>query len=112
MNAKNEEIRIVLACCIAEVIRIYAPTAPYKESDLKVKKTKFSFYFSDIHFFLGQKIFKLFLKELAEIESNKGNKYYSELLQQLVRVKAFLLLIDLDMQLVRQTFTQFLQIPV
>ena len=36
MNAKNEQVRIILACCIAEIIRIYAPTAPYKESELKV----------------------------------------------------------------------------
>ena len=53
----------------------------------------------------------MFLVTLDDFHVQK-DVLYSNLLQQLVRVKAFLLLIDLDMQLVRDTFEQFLRLPM
>ena len=38
MEHSNKDVRLLTACCIADIFRIFAPEAPYKEPDiLKVK---------------------------------------------------------------------------
>ncbi len=32
----KEEVRLLVSCCLADIIRIYAPDAPYDEEALKV----------------------------------------------------------------------------
>ena len=91
VNSTDDTVQLYVSCCLAEIIRVFAPNAPYNEVQLK-------------------HIFELFLVTLADLHK-KSDVVHSNLLQQLVRVKAFLLLIDLDMHLVRKTFTQFLNIP-
>lgn len=37
MEHSSKDVRLLIACCIADVFRIFAPEAPYKEQDqLKV----------------------------------------------------------------------------
>lgn len=36
----NKDVRLLVACCLADIFRIYAPEAPYTSHDkLKVKRT-------------------------------------------------------------------------
>lgn len=38
----SRDVRLLVACCIADVFRVYAPEAPYKDmAQLKVRKQKF-----------------------------------------------------------------------
>lgn len=36
LNSKDEKVQLYLSCCLAEIIRIYAPNAPFKETQLRV----------------------------------------------------------------------------
>ena len=36
INHKDKDIKVCLACCLADILRIYAPEAPYNEEQLKV----------------------------------------------------------------------------
>ena len=36
ISHKDKDIRACLACCYADILRIYAPEAPYNEEQLKV----------------------------------------------------------------------------
>lgn len=33
MESNSKEVRILIACCIADVLRVFAPEAPYEEPD-------------------------------------------------------------------------------
>lgn len=45
MEHSNKDVRLLTACCIADVFRIFAPEAPHKEPDhLKVRFC----YFTDV----------------------------------------------------------------
>ena len=33
---RDKDIKVCLACCYADILRIYAPEAPYNEEQLKV----------------------------------------------------------------------------
>jgi sister-chromatid-cohesion protein PDS5 len=33
---KDESVRLIAACCLADVIRIYAPNSPYDDEQTKV----------------------------------------------------------------------------
>ena len=35
--SKDKAVRALAACCIADVLRLFAPDAPYTEHELKVK---------------------------------------------------------------------------
>ena len=37
VNHRDKDIRVCLACCFADILRIYAPEAPYNEEQLKVE---------------------------------------------------------------------------
>ena len=38
MEHNNKDVRLLTACCIADVFRVFAPEAPYKEADqIKVR---------------------------------------------------------------------------
>lgn len=43
LNHPSKDVRLFIACCIADVLRVYAPDAPYKDSD-QVKRTIFIVY--------------------------------------------------------------------
>lgn len=47
LNHPSRDVRLLIACCIADILRIYAPEAPYKDPDqvkvgqmVKQQKTK------------------------------------------------------------------------
>ncbi|KAG0346698.1 hypothetical protein BG004_001038 [Podila humilis] len=78
INHKDKGVRIYTACCIANLLRLYAPNAPYTESQLKT-------------------IFQLFINELRHIAS-PDNAYYDQhfyLLESLSAVKSIVLITDL-----------------
>lgn len=33
LNHPSRDVQLLIACCIADVLRVYAPEAPYKEGD-------------------------------------------------------------------------------
>jgi sister-chromatid-cohesion protein PDS5 len=37
INHKEKDVKIFAACCLADVIRIYAPEAPYDDNQLQVR---------------------------------------------------------------------------
>ncbi|KAF8978961.1 hypothetical protein BGZ46_005971 [Entomortierella lignicola] len=93
VNHKDKGVRIYTACCIADLLRLYAPDAPYTNNNLKV-------------------IFGLFVSELRNISSPKSpyfNMYYY-LLESLSAVKSIVLITDLKnadelmVELFRNTF--------
>ncbi|KAF8940722.1 hypothetical protein BGZ58_005050 [Dissophora ornata] len=78
VNHKDKGVKIYAACCIADLLRIYAPDAPYTNNNLKV-------------------IFGLFVNELRHI-STPTSPYFSMyyyLLESLSVVKSIVLITDL-----------------
>lgn len=41
LSNKNKQIKILLACCFADLLRLYAPDAPYDQNQLKALFTLF-----------------------------------------------------------------------
>ncbi|KAG0342315.1 hypothetical protein BG000_005598 [Podila horticola] len=78
VNHKDKGVRIYAACCIADLLRLYAPDAPYSKTSLKT-------------------IFRLFVNELRHIATPE-NTYYNQhfyLLESLSAVKSIVLITDL-----------------
>lgn len=45
LSHQSKDVQLLIACCIADVLRVYAPEAPYKDADqvdksLNLNKTK------------------------------------------------------------------------
>ncbi len=40
INSKDKDVRLLIACCLADIIRLFAPNAPYSEDELKVCDTQ------------------------------------------------------------------------
>ncbi|KAF9956691.1 hypothetical protein BGZ72_002577 [Mortierella alpina] len=78
VNHKDKGVRIYAACCVADLLRLYAPDAPYNNTNLKV-------------------IFNFFVKELRHIVNATGPYYsmYFYLLESLSAVKSIILITDL-----------------
>ena len=86
LKHKDKVVKIYAACCLADIIRIFAPDAPYDDSQLK-------------------DIFKLFIEQLGHLDTdNDLYDLYVYLLERLVLVKAFVLLVELDQDLVVKLF--------
>jgi len=79
LGHKDETVRLLVACALSDIIRIYAPDAPYSEDAL-------------------QRIFALFIDQLALLTSTDDPSYSYRfyLLERLQSVRAFTLLIDFD----------------
>jgi sister-chromatid-cohesion protein PDS5 len=37
MSSKDKAVKALTACCIADILRLFAPDAPYTENELKVR---------------------------------------------------------------------------
>lgn len=78
----DDEVRLLVACCLADVLRIYAPSAPF-DSDV-------------LH-----QVFRLFIAQLRGLKdggaSRERQRRQEYLLERLALVKAFVLLIELDL---------------
>lgn len=74
----NQTVQALTCCCLADVFRIYAPEAPYSESDLST-------------------IFKAFFQQLSLSwdQDNTNFQHQSYLLTRLVEVRSIILIVDL-----------------
>jgi hypothetical protein len=51
LQHKSEDVRLLVACALSDIIRIYAPEAPYDDEALKVRPRDLSILF--IYFFIS-----------------------------------------------------------
>ncbi|KAK3099941.1 hypothetical protein FSP39_012194 [Pinctada imbricata] len=80
MDHQNKDVRLLVACCIADVFRIFAPDAPYTES-AQLKE-----------------IFMFLIKQLRGLENTESPSFkrYFYLLENLAWVKSFNICIELE----------------
>jgi hypothetical protein len=45
LQHKSEDVRLLVACALADIIRIYAPEAPYDDEALKVQLSLVSLFY-------------------------------------------------------------------
>lgn len=79
INHKDAGVQSLIACCISDILRIYAPDAPYTDSELS-------------------NIFKLFIKQFKRL-SDQENGYYTQqvyLITRLAEVRSIILVTDID----------------
>ncbi|XP_046608925.1 sister chromatid cohesion protein PDS5 homolog B isoform X2 [Neodiprion virginianus] len=77
---QSKDVQLLIACCIADVLRVYAPEAPYKDAD-QVKT-----------------IFLFLIKQLSGLKDPKDPafKRYFYLLENLAYVKSFNMCFELE----------------
>eukprot|EP00316_Scyphosphaera_apsteinii_P022810 CAMPEP_0119320840 /NCGR_PEP_ID=MMETSP1333-20130426/53618_1 /TAXON_ID=418940 /ORGANISM="Scyphosphaera apsteinii, Strain RCC1455" /LENGTH=1313 /DNA_ID=CAMNT_0007327653 /DNA_START=37 /DNA_END=3978 /DNA_ORIENTATION=+ len=88
LRHRDSDVKLLTACCLSDVLRIYAPNTPFAQERLKV-------------------VFELFVSQLRGIVDANGPSFarYFYLLERLAMVKSFVLMIDLKCDdLVRQLF--------
>lgn len=74
----NKTVKALAACCIADIIRLHAPTCPYSLNELKI-------------------VFKFFVDQLAYFGKDTPDfPYHFYLLENLQSVKTFLLLSEVE----------------
>ncbi|CAL8109843.1 unnamed protein product [Orchesella dallaii] len=80
LNHSSRDVRLLIACCIADILRIYAPEAPYKDQE-QVKT-----------------IFKFLISQLEGLKDPKDAafKRYFYLLENLAYVKSFNMCFELE----------------
>ncbi|XP_033251552.1 sister chromatid cohesion protein PDS5 homolog A-like isoform X2 [Drosophila miranda] len=80
MQHTSRDVQLLIACCIADVLRVYAPEAPYKEQD-QIKC-----------------IFKFFIKQLHGLKDPRDPSFkrYFYLLENLALVKSFNMCFELE----------------
>ncbi|XP_041360337.1 sister chromatid cohesion protein PDS5 homolog A-B-like isoform X3 [Gigantopelta aegis] len=76
----NKDVRLLVACCIADVFRIFAPEAPYKDAD----------HLKEIFMFLTKQ-----LRGLEDPDAPSFKRYFY-LLENLSWVKSFNICLELD----------------
>ncbi|XP_003748624.1 sister chromatid cohesion protein PDS5 homolog B [Galendromus occidentalis] len=80
LDHHSKDVRLLIACCIADVFRVFAPEAPYKDPEqLKA-------------------IFEFFIQQLRGLEDPKNPtfKRYFYLLENLASVKTFNICLDIE----------------
>ncbi|RIA91799.1 armadillo-type protein [Glomus cerebriforme] len=92
---KDWGVRAYVACCISDLLRLYAPDAPYTVHELK-------------------DIFVFFVRQLQNIGNKDGPYFdlYFHLLENLARVKIVLLILDLQNyeELLTELFRDFFDV--
>ncbi|CAB4062469.1 PDS5 [Lepeophtheirus salmonis] len=80
LNNESKDVQLLVACCIADILRMFAPEAPYKDP-YQIKS-----------------IFSFLIKQLAGIKDpkNPAFKRYFYLLENLGYVKSFTMCFDLE----------------
>ncbi|KAH8252376.1 hypothetical protein KR038_010787 [Drosophila bunnanda] len=80
MQHQSRDVQLLIACCVADVLRVYAPEAPYKEQD-QIKT-----------------IFKFFIKQLHGLKDPRDPSFkrYFYLLENLAFVKSFNMCFELE----------------
>jgi len=118
LKHKDKDVRLLASCCLADLIRIYAPEAPFDDDQLQVFRVLRSVIYAHIDM---KAIFKLFIEQLRGLEK-KGPLFqvnaklvvatciqlarqrYFYLLERLAVVKAFILIVDISDDLVVHLF--------
>ncbi|KAL1924376.1 uncharacterized protein VTP21DRAFT_7411 [Calcarisporiella thermophila] len=95
ISHKDKRVRSLVACSLADLLRLYAPEAPYKETTLK-------------------RIFEFFFEILRDIRNPSNPNYENQLylLESLSTVKSVVLIADLDDadQMIVEVFRDFFDI--
>jgi len=80
LNHASRDVQLLVACCVADILRIFAPEAPYKDPS----QIKTIFYF--------------LIKQLGGLKDPKDTafKRYFYLLENLAYVKSFNMCLDLE----------------
>ncbi|GJQ10231.1 hypothetical protein GpartN1_g2022.t1 [Galdieria partita] len=91
LENKNQNIRILTACCLADILRLFAPETPFSEDELKI-------------------IFPFFIRQLSGLENLEGSLFpwYFYLLERLATTKAFALVAndeEISVDLLEKCFT-------
>jgi sister-chromatid-cohesion protein PDS5 len=79
IHNKDTGVQSLVACCISDILRVYAPDAPYTDAELS-------------------EIFKLFIKMFKKL-SDSGNGYYTQqvyLITRLAEVRSIILVTDIE----------------
>lgn len=81
LKHRDKDVKVHAACCMADILRIFAPEAPYNEEQLKA-------------------VFTMIINQLKGLENTKSNlsKKYFYLLENLALVKSFNICLELDFQ--------------
>ena len=88
LRHRDSDVKLLTACCLSDVLRVYAPETPFSRETLKV-------------------VFETFVSQLRGVAEPSGPSFprYFYLLERLAIVKSFVLMIDLRCDdLVRQLF--------
>ncbi|GJD06557.1 Sister chromatid cohesion protein PDS5 homolog A [Galdieria sulphuraria] len=91
LESKNQNIRILSACCLADILRLFAPETPFSKDELK-------------------RIFPFFIRQLSGLENFEGSLFpwYFYLLERLATTKAFALVAndeEISVDLLEKCFT-------
>ncbi|XP_030387208.1 sister chromatid cohesion protein PDS5 homolog B [Scaptodrosophila lebanonensis] len=80
IHHQSRDVQLLIACCVADVLRVYAPEAPYKEQE-QIKT-----------------IFKFFIKQLHGLKDPRDPSFkrYFYLLENLAFVKSFNMCFELE----------------
>lgn len=95
MTHKDKGVKALTACCITDMLRLYAPEAPYSNSELR-------------------EIFEFFRKQLLGIADVEGAYYskYFYLVENLSTVKSIVLIAEIQQgqdELVADYFKDFFE---
>lgn len=94
---KDQGVKAYVACCLADILKLYAPDAPYTQNELR-------------------DIFDFFLKQLQKYLKGQDSPYYDQyfhLLESLATVKSIIIVVDLpdgDRMMVDYVRTMFLMV--
>lgn len=90
---KQEELRALVSSCLAQVMRLCAPSSPFSDRQLKG-------------------IFQRFLALFSTLDQPKSPTFdlVTQLVGTLAEVKSYMLVIDLDIALIRKTFETFFSV--
>jgi len=50
---ENADVRLLVACCLTDIIRIYVPNAPYDDNQLEVRVLRLKYFICDFFFYAG-----------------------------------------------------------
>ncbi|CCH41941.1 Sister chromatid cohesion protein [Wickerhamomyces ciferrii] len=92
INHKDSGVQSLVACCISDILRIYAPDAPYTDGELT-------------------SIFKLFISSFKRL-SDQNNGFYTQqvyLITRLAEVRSIILITDIEdnTKLIEELFELF-----
>ena len=112
---KDKGVKAYAACCIADLLSIYAPDAPYTAPQLRVRPHSsgtFPFVRSPLTPFGAQDIFQFFFRQLVNGLKGPDAPYYDQyvhLLRSLSRAKSVVLVCDLPHadELLIEVFKEF-----